>query len=535
MSKLLLSICIAFLVLSIPCNAQSPFIRAYTMPGIGGGGTETGWPQDIQMTTTGTVMLTTIDSTWTNWYSVLTGFDANGYPVWSNKISNPQNYLHFEKSCVLSDGTIACLGASTEPGNDWSTIILRLSSSGSFLWARAIVNPPGGDIGNIKETPDGNLVVCTSLMVGNNSEIAILKIDLNGTLLDQFTYTVPGEEQGGIASAADIIANSDGGYTVCGKTPLFGATLVFRTDQNGQIIWSKKDIVYCPMLTTLNASPTCMAKINNHYLITGGLGQMSPYVFFMLLDENGNLRWATVYEFPVIFAMVEDCYAPAWGTFVATGTVSVGTSVDDHPFMFKADLFGTPQNGIQIFDYTLPQNTDRMNSFGLCVSPTDDYYMGALTSEWPQNRLGLIRTDSSASSGCTVQSLVGYVPMQFYLQDCPLTSGSPASLQAATVSINAITLTTTTLCGSALTVESESSESMEADVTFEQNALVVSMAECGPDLYLGLYDVAGKLILSNQISGKQQRISTIGIAPGIYVATLHCSHDMILTKKVVIQ
>lgn len=520
---------ILLVLISLFVNAQ--FLRTYDMVGQP---YEIILSSDIQQSANGPIMLNTIDSTAEKTYSVLSAYDNNGYPLWAEKITNDSGYVFLSKHCVLSDGTIVALGTAVISANAFRTIIVRIASGGTLIWARNIVETPGVDVGNIKETPDGNIAVCTSISAGNNSQIAILKIDLNGNLINQFTYTVNGEQQGGMATASDIYPNQDGGYTVCGKTPLYGTTLVFRINSTGQVMWSWKDIMHCSMTSTINSNPKCITYINNHYLICGELANSSNYVVFILLDENGNLKWGRFYQLPCNSVRIEDCYASSWGYFVATGTAAVTTSVDFHPMMFSVDLFGNPTNGFRYFNYSLPSSIT-VSSNGLCVTSTGTYFMGAYTNDWPQNHLALISTDSAGVSACPTIVDTAYVPYYFNRQNCPLISGSSVSLQSATVYTETIALTTSTICGSVLSANPDQNNNEQFEMHVESQQLIVQTSDSYKDAVLELYDISGRLVLQTPITSNYQTVKLNGIASGIYIANVISTKNYIHTQKIHIQ
>lgn len=147
---------------------------------------------------------------------------------------------------ALADGSFLLLGRYSEGAFNTDIYLVRVNGEGDVLWEKRI-----GDAGDendswnakdLEPTLDGNFVVLTDYQkdIGDSTDIKLIKISPEGTVLDSVSFRTPANDIGKSVSALP-----DGGFLVSGVTeytstfklanetnPDLGDTFNFRVDQN---------------------------------------------------------------------------------------------------------------------------------------------------------------------------------------------------------------------------------------------------------------------------------------------------------------
>ena len=125
------------------------------------------------------------------------------------------------------------LGGYGHNHND--ALLLKYDTSGNLLWHKYL------DFGGTKESinsltvdDDGNIVVTGNTNNGNNGDMVIAKLDLNGNVIWEKTYDSGSTDQG-----RDVIYDSsDSTYVVVGEGK-FEDSYIWKYDKNGNQLWVK--------------------------------------------------------------------------------------------------------------------------------------------------------------------------------------------------------------------------------------------------------------------------------------------------------
>lgn len=124
-------------------------------------------------------------------------------------------------------------------GGDWDSLVLLVSPEGELLW-RSASDEDGDDYAWVvrEATEDTYVVVGTRLSAGGDADGYMNAIDSDGNVIWRKTYGGPGSEIFWTAERA-----SDEGFFLVGQTDSEGSGgldfYVVRTDQGGQMLWSK--------------------------------------------------------------------------------------------------------------------------------------------------------------------------------------------------------------------------------------------------------------------------------------------------------
>ena len=171
--------------------------------------------------------------------AVLMKRDSLGNFVWRKGYGGVDWDFAYSIVQTYDSGYVFC-GETYNNSNGFSDVfIVKTNPLGDTLWTRTF----GGaliDKGNsVIETSDSNIVVAgVKNTLADSTEIYVLKLDPNGTLLWDSVYGNPLYE-----NANAIIETSNGDYVITGATSSFSPTgdndfYLIRTDKDGTVIWA---------------------------------------------------------------------------------------------------------------------------------------------------------------------------------------------------------------------------------------------------------------------------------------------------------
>ena len=144
---------------------------------------------------------------------------------------------------------------------------------------------------SIQQTSDGGYIVAGFIEVGTDSDLWLLKLDNNGSIVWQKTYG-----GSGYVYPNSVQQTSDGGYILAGYTKAFGAggwdAWVVKLDSSGGVTWQK----------TYGGTGSDYAldarQTSGGYIVAGmtnsyGTGDSDAWI--LKLDENGGIVWQKTY------------------------------------------------------------------------------------------------------------------------------------------------------------------------------------------------------------------------------------------------
>jgi hypothetical protein len=223
---------------------------------------------------------------------------------------------------VEAEDGFVLVGLTDSFGNDSEVWVVRIDADGSVVWNKTY----GGsmeDAGRaITLTEDHSYVIAgyTNSMGNGDFDALLLKIDASGNLLWDKTY-------GGTQSdKAYAIAETAGEYVIAGDTRSKGEgdndAWIIKVDSNGNLLWDK----------TVGGEgfdmPTCIAVSNSGGYLVGGFtfsfGNGERDFWLFKIDDSGNVPWSST----VGRSAFEEAYAVlevAENEFVMAGwTNSIG-------------------------------------------------------------------------------------------------------------------------------------------------------------------------------------------------------------------
>lgn len=364
--------------------AQEPFERILTMPGalyIAGVAKDADDHFLIASVNEGDIQVTRLsplgDHVWTNKYPLFTedGLYGNGIAV------GPEG--------ILVAGYTMGIGTNARDG-----LLLRIALDGTLISAKRVDAGSSNAFHYLKATSDGFIATGRSDAAGNQYDMTLAKLDVEGNILWQRSYGSVGWDWG--YQATEL---ADGGYAMVGYGDGLGTGFspsgyLVRTDALGNELWARSissgggvDEAYC------------IAESSSGDLYVGGraLGYFPGDVtaFITKISSTGSHQWTRVLQqgietvslipsaadggvtylaHPQYVEGAAGDYEMAWGKFSANGT------------LVNSKLFGGEgsDNGTAMFD---------MGDGSLAVLG----FTNSGTADWSGL---LIRTDANLNAVC---------------------------------------------------------------------------------------------------------------------------------------
>jgi Secretion system C-terminal sorting domain len=176
--------------------------------------------------------------------------------------------------------------------------------------------------GECTATYDGGVVGISFL------DHRITKLDASGTLLWSFVI-----DTSALQYLIGVIETEDHGIVAVGSHDNWNASLVWKLDENGNLLWQKR---FNPTGQKLTVAWICPAHGDGGFLIGGGECAMEYYV--IRCDANGDIQWQKQYfgltsaPTGVILSLVQAPGSGYFGTFnrLETGDLDWGVlKIDD--------------------------------------------------------------------------------------------------------------------------------------------------------------------------------------------------------------
>lgn len=204
--------------------------------------------------------------------TIVRKISSAGNFVWKERLSANTN-LYLGPSLISKDNSVYLGGGDCAFQNG----IIKLNSSGNLVWAKAFedFNLRGG-IAAIKEKKNGNLlVVARNLDANSVSVISIFEIDTAGVLLWNKFYQLSGNWNGTFGSVCTNLTSKN--EIIFSINPMEISApfspIIFKTDSNGTLNWSKRYSVAGGKPTRMTAfeiDPYDNIISTNEYDVMGG-------------------------------------------------------------------------------------------------------------------------------------------------------------------------------------------------------------------------------------------------------------------------
>jgi uncharacterized delta-60 repeat protein len=217
--------------------------------------------------------------------------DSSGNIQWSRAIGGTGNdYVYSIQQ--TSDGGYIVAGYTYSFGTGGDVLIIKLNSSGTIQWSRAIGGTNEDAAYSIQQTSDGGYIVAgyTKSFGAGNDDVLIIKLNSSGNI--QWSRAIGGTNED---AAYSIQQTSDGGYIVAGYTRSFGAgsyyhTLIIKLNSSGTIQWSRAIV-----RTSYDQAHSIQQTSDGGYIVAGwtrSFGGGNDDVLIIKLDSSGNIQWS---------------------------------------------------------------------------------------------------------------------------------------------------------------------------------------------------------------------------------------------------
>jgi hypothetical protein len=172
-----------------------------------------------------------------------------------------------------------------QPNTD--VYLIKTDSIGDTLWTKFIGGPESEEGQCIAQTSDGGFIITGSIYYYGTmkTDVYLVRTDSNGDTIWTKTYGNTDYDYG-----YSVIQNSDGGFTIAGRTNLPGLNntdvYLIRTDQNGVPIWER---TFGGWLSEEGRS--VIQTLDNGFAIIGStitFGNGGCDVYFIKTDEIGH-------------------------------------------------------------------------------------------------------------------------------------------------------------------------------------------------------------------------------------------------------
>jgi hypothetical protein len=233
--------------------------------------------------------------------------DENGDTIWTKTYGE-----NFGEENILSvrqtsdNGFIFTGFASTQTTFSRDVWLVRTNENGDTLWTKTF-GGTGPDLGNsVLQTSDNGFIVTGSTrVIGNNSDLFLIRTDENGDTL--WTKIYNGQPSfNTVDEGRDIIELSDNGFIILGFSN--ANVWLLRTDENGDTLWTKH----------IPGGGNSIRQISDGGFIFAGGG------WLIRTDANGDTLWTkTLDGLPNSVEQTSD------GGFLASGYTFLNNTLED--------------------------------------------------------------------------------------------------------------------------------------------------------------------------------------------------------------
>ena len=273
--------------------------------------------------------------------------DENGNLIWerSYRFSGSKSY-NINLSCarkLSNDDFIICGRHNGGP------LIFRINSIGDTLWFKSIDIYGVNDYGSIERANNGDFLFSCNAQDGNgNRNVFLFRIDEAGVILWERQYS----EINGVSRSLQTL--EDGGIVISGNNILSDTSnaVILKLNQNGDILWQKT-------YTLLgNQTISCIRKLSDEGFVLAGETEIDGNLdaFLLRTDQEGNLLWTkTLGEDYDDFAYAVEQTSDG-GYIVTGGTCPDSNQTSDLWLIRLASDIVSVSNEETVITYSMHQN-----------------------------------------------------------------------------------------------------------------------------------------------------------------------------------
>jgi len=454
--------------------------------------------------------------------------DHNGDTLWTRSFGG----LNAEGGkCVheITGGGYIIVGNTYSFGAGGGDVyVIKTDANGDTLWTKTYGTTNNEKAYDIQQTTDGGYIISGTRGLGaQGSDAYLIKTDAAGNVLWSNTYGGLEEDQG-----YSVKQTTDGGYIIGGRTHDFNfnwsalAFYLVKVDANGNALWSK--IIGG---TGQESGYDVQQTSDGGYIMTGNTA-FDPVgygdVYLVKTDSMGNLLWSKTYGGP-LHDYGHSVQQTADGGYVIAGGTKT-TMFNDDGYVIKTNAsgglkwsrnFGSTSS--DEFLHSIRQTTDN----GFIISGMSGATMWA-------KRPYLIRLDSA---GYGVGRCDEGIPATTVTTPAPtISSPVPIVTTVATIVTSPATHVASgseviTICSSVTDIQSPENNLQDAISVYPNpfNNFITIKNNEADNKEIILFDITGKEILRQEISGAETNLNTEKLSQGFYL--LSCNRVNIKLVK----
>jgi len=217
--------------------------------------------------------------------------DSEGKVKWQRTYGGSDYDMAYAVA-IAENGDIIVAGTTRSFGvGRYDFWILRLDPDGNIKWQKTYGGSDEDAAYAVAIAPNGDIIVAgyTESFGAGGEDVWVLRLDEKGNVKWQKTYGGNNDDR---AYAIAIAENGD--IIVAGYTNSFWVrntdVWVLRLDENGTILWQKTYGSWC----TEGARGVTIAS-NGDVIVAGYIGESGSDVWILRLDENGSMKWQKIY------------------------------------------------------------------------------------------------------------------------------------------------------------------------------------------------------------------------------------------------
>lgn len=217
--------------------------------------------------------------------------DQVGTVQWSGKYNTPSDNEHARGVLIAANGDILVVGSDNQNGFGGSDgLVLRLSSSGNYLWSRIFGGNLNEHFHSVHELPGGNLIVTgSSSSYGPGATSGyVLKLTNDGNIIWDYTYGAAGNNA---FNSSEL--TSDYNVVCTGFSDSYGGgnqVITTKIDTNGTLLWTT---IYGGNNFERGAAIREIPNSTDYYIAsnTESFGSGGKEILISRMGSNGNLLW----------------------------------------------------------------------------------------------------------------------------------------------------------------------------------------------------------------------------------------------------
>jgi hypothetical protein len=321
--------------------------------------------------------------------------DTLGGNVWQKTYGGNNIEKALSVKQTLDSGFVLAGYTNSFGNGGYDFYVVKTNSTGDTLWTKTYGGSNWEFANSIEQTADkGFIIAGGTYSFGNGDEdIYIIKTDSMGVIEWSNFYGGTGEEE-----AKSIKQTIDGGYIVAGYTKSFGNGLsdayYLKLDVNGDTVWTKT-IGFAGN----DYANSVVVTDNGDYVFAGSVHNTNSNIdlaFIFRTDQNGDTIWTKQFGNPNS-TIANTISKTTNGCFVWSGKINLGGETEI--YFYKID-----QYGYYVFAKTYGTTSGYDEAFFNFQCFDNGYIVGGLTDGFGfgDNDVLVIKTDSLGSSATGV-------------------------------------------------------------------------------------------------------------------------------------